>query len=72
MDVTSRDDWSSSAAALDGMLIPSPPSLAGRANNVHWRSLGGGLPVRAGMRSERMASSIGLSRGPMSGVVRLR
>ena len=45
--------------AYDGMPIPRPPSLAGRANNVHTRSLGGGLIVQAGRRSERRASSSG-------------
>ena len=38
--MTSRDDCSSWATAFDGMPILRPLSLAGRANNVHSRSLG--------------------------------
>ena len=54
------------------MPIPRPPSLAGRANSEHSRSLGGGLPVKAGRRVERRASSSGLSRGSVPGMMRLR
>ena len=36
-----RDDWCSSSACLEGMVIPSLSSLAGRANRAHSKSLGG-------------------------------
>ena len=69
--MTSSEECNSRVALLDGILNPRPPSLAGKANNLHSRSLGGGLPVRAGKRTERSASSSGLNRGPISGMVRL-
>ena len=37
---------------LEGIPISSPPSLAGKANSLRTNSLGGGLPVRAGMSSD--------------------
>ena len=37
-----------------GIVIPSPPILAGRANRTHSKSLGGGLPVSVGMSLVRM------------------
>ena len=62
-----RDDWCSWSACLEGMVIPSPPSLAGRANRAHSKSLGGGLPVSAGMSSVREMSSSGFKRLLMLG-----
>ena len=50
--MTSREECNSRVALLDGILIPRPPSLAGKANSLHSRSLSGGLPVRAGKRTE--------------------
>ena len=47
---------------VDGIRIPSPPSLAGRANSVRSVSFGGGLPVREGIRFLRSTSSSGVSR----------
>ena len=44
----SRDACSSLLAALEGILIPSPPSRAGRANKANSRSSGDGLPLSAG------------------------
>ena len=70
--VTSREDFSSLAAVSDGILIPSPPSRAGRAKRAHSRSLGGGLPVSAGSRSDLSISSRGDSRWPMVGMTRQR
>ena len=67
-EVTSREDCSSLAAVSDGILIPNPPSRAGRAKTAHSRSLGGGLPVSAGSRSDLSISSRGDSRWPMLGV----
>ncbi len=49
-----------------------PPSLAGRSNMAHSRSLGGGCPVRAGNRSDLNDSSNGRSRFDMFGCTRLR
>ena len=63
MEVTSREECSSQVAFVDGIYIPRPPSLAGKANSVHSRSPGGGLPVRAGMRTDHSASSSGLQQG---------
>ena len=70
--MTSGEECSSRVALLDGMLNPRAPSLAGKANSLHSRSLGGGLPVRAVKRAERSASLSGLSWGPISGIVRLK
>ena len=50
-EVMSKEDCSSLSAFLEGILIPSPPSHAGRAKRSHSRSLGGGLPVRVGSKS---------------------
>ena len=70
--MTSRDDCSSPLAALEGILIPSPPSRAGRANRAYSRSLGGGLPMSAGRSSDLSTSSRGESSSPMLGITRLR
>ena len=67
-EVTSREDCSSLAAVSDGILIPSPPSRAGRAKRTHSRSLGGGVPVSARSRSDLSISSRGDSRWPLLGV----
>ena len=37
-----REDWYSRSEAIDGILIPNPPNLAGRAKRWVRRSLGGG------------------------------
>ncbi len=55
VDVTRRDDYSSSSAAID----PRPPRLAGRANCLHWMPLGLGGAWPSCQGSVRMASSIG-------------
>ena len=47
----SKEDCSSLSAFLEGILIPSPPSRAGREKRSHLVSLGGGLPVRTGSKS---------------------
>ena len=65
VEVISKEECSSRGAILDGIPIPRPPSLAGRANSAYSMSLGGGLPVKAGRRSERRASSSGFSKGPI-------
>ncbi len=51
--------------------MPRPPSLAGRSNMAHSRSLGGGCPVRAGNRSDLNDLSNGRSRFDMFGCTRL-
>ena len=40
-----------------GLTMPRPPSLTGRARSSRTVSLGGALPVRAGISRERMQSS---------------
>ena len=72
MEVTCCDAWYSLGGALDGMGMPSPPILAGKANRVRSRSPGGGLPVKAGITDEFMVSSRGFNMGPIPGMVRLR
>ena len=42
-EVVRIEDFSSLSAVLDGMLIPRPPNLAGRANREHSSSLRRGL-----------------------------
>ena len=66
------EDKCSWSACLEGMVIPSPPILAGRANKAHSRSLGGGLPVSAGISLVCRASSSGFRRWLMFGTVRHR
>ena len=66
-EVTSRD-FSLSSAALEGILIPRPPSRVGRAYRASCGSLGGGLPVNAGMSSDLSTSSRRESSSPMLGV----
>ena len=60
VEVTCCDAWYSLGAAIDGMRMPNPPSLAGRANRECSRSPmpGGveGLPVRAGITVVFMVS----------------
>ena len=46
-------------ACMEGIVIPSPPILAGRANRAHSKSLGGGLLVSVGMSSGSQKSSSG-------------
>jgi len=48
--VTSSDECFSLSAFSDGIPIPNPPNLAGKANREHSRLLGGGIPVRLGRR----------------------
>ena len=52
-----------------GLLIPSPPILAGRANSLRSSSLGGGLPVSVERRTEHKTWSSGVSRRPIPGMV---
>ena len=66
-----REDCGSLSTVLDGIPIPRPPSLAGRANREHSRSLGGGLPVSVGRSWERNRTR-GFIFWEMLGVVRLR
>ena len=52
-----------------GLIMPRPPSLGGRPSRSHSRSFGGGLPVKEGMRIERMQFSSGCKWPSMSGMV---
>ena len=70
--MTSREVWSFHAAVCEGISIPSPPSIVGKANNAYSRLPGGGLPVMVGRRVDCKVSSSGLNRGPVPGVVQLR
>ena len=65
-----RDGWCSWLTCLEGMVIPIPPSLAGRANRAHSKSLGGGLPVSAGRSLVCKMSSSGFKRLLMLGTAR--
>ena len=49
----------SDVEAIARLAIPNPPSRQGNANRFPSRSFGGGLPVRVGMKEQRMASSRG-------------
>ena len=70
--MTFCDSWYSFATALDGMRMPSPPSLAGSVKRVRSRSPGGDFPVMAGMTAKLRISSSGFSKGHIHGMVRLR
>ena len=70
--MASIEDCSSLSAVLDGIAIPRPPNLAGRANREHSSSLGGGRPVSVGRSWVRSNSSSGFIFVAMLGVVRLR
>ena len=72
VEVIRSEEQNSWVARFDGMSIPRPPSLTGKANSERSRALGGGLPVKAGRRVDHMASSSGLSSGPIPGMVRLK
>ena len=50
---------SSLEGSMDGLVMPRPPSLGGRPRRSHSRSFGGDLPVREGMKLERMQFSSG-------------
>ena len=54
------------------LLIPRPPSLAGKARRARVSSLRGGLPISAGMKIILMHSSSGLSNVVTSGMERHR
>ena len=60
--VISKEDCNSQLAFLKGILIHSPPCCVGRAKRSRLRSLGGGLPVRAGSKSVLNMVSRGVSR----------
>ena len=62
--VTLNDDLCSWSACFEGMVIPSPPILADKANKARSRSLGGGFPVGAGITLVCRASSSGLNFQP--------
>ncbi len=55
--VTMIDAIKSSSACKEGLAMPKPPNLAGRASSFLSISLGGGRPVMCGMRSVRSMSS---------------
>ena len=61
-------DW----LECEGLMIPRPPSLAGRARRARVSSLRGGLPISAGMKVVLMHSSSGSSRVVTSATVRHR
>ena len=46
-------------ACMEGIVIPSPPILAGRANRAHSKSLSGGLPVSVGMSLRSIRTYVG-------------
>ena len=50
------------SAVLEGILIPSPPNLAGMEKRLNSRSLGEGRPVSSGTSLDRMALSRGSRR----------
>ena len=49
----------SKVACMEGSAKPRPPSLVGSAKSVRSESLGGDLPVTAGMKVERIVFSRG-------------
>ena len=54
---------------LVGLIMPRPPSLGGRPRRSRSKSFGGGLPVKEGMRMERMQFSSGYKWPSMLGIV---
>ena len=66
--MTKKEEWCSWSACLEGMVIPNTPSLAGKANSAHSRSLCGGLPVREGISLVCKMSSSGFNRWLMLGI----
>ena len=54
-----RSYW---ARLLQGLTMPNPPRRAGRANKSRSRSLGGALPVQAGISWDLIVSSRGCIR----------
>ena len=67
--VTAMDAVNSSVDALDGSIRPIPPNVASSESSLHSTSLGGDLPVNAGISFFQMVSSSGCRRWPMLGVV---
>ncbi len=61
-EVPCKEDCSSLSAFFEGILMPKPPSPAGRANRAHSWLLGVGQPVRAGSNFAFRAMSRGFSR----------
>ena len=61
-----------SSEVEESMLTSSPPSLAGSANSRLSTSLGGGRPVRLGMKTVVRMSSSTFRWLPMEGTVRAR
>ena len=59
----------SDSESFVGLTTPIPPNLERTANRLHSRSLGGALPVRAGMKFDLIMSSRGCNRWLMFGMV---
>ena len=53
------EELNSPVDIIVGLVIPRPPSLGGRPRRLRSRSFGGGLPVRFGMKFERIQFSSG-------------
>ena len=67
--VTDFEAGYSDSESFVGLTRPIPPNLEGRANRLRSRSLGGALPVRAGIRFDLIMSSRGCSKWLMFGMV---
>ena len=65
-------EWNSISVAWVGLVRAMPPGLAGRAKRSCSISLGGGLPVSAGVSLVLMIISRGKRLGPLPCIVRVR